>query len=300
MLRVAGSTPVTSTSSKSPILVTYTSLNFTFYFWSLRFIWFLDIVSGFGYCSFMKPNLHIITGGSRGLGLGMATYFVERGDTVVSIQRTKDSAFQKIQTFSIDLSQRFSAQELFNSIFTNISLSDFYQISLINNAGMIEPISPTSRISESFAERNIALNLTAPILLTSEFLKQTEKHNGKRIVFNVSSGVARNPKQNWAVYSAAKAGLEAFSVAVQKELGEASQSKVITFDPGIMDTTMQAEIRNSSEEDFPELKRFIAFKENGDLLDPQRVGKIAAQVILGEIAGEQTYVSIGELLSAGH
>jgi benzil reductase ((S)-benzoin forming) len=274
--------------------------SFTFCFWSLRFIWLLDIVNGFSYCSFMKPNLHIITGGSRGLGLAMAKFFVERGDTVVSVQRTKDSAFPKIQTFSIDLSQRFSAQELFNSIFTNISLGDFHQIALINNAGMIEPISPTSRISESFAERNIALNLTAPILLTSEFLKQTEKHNGKRIVFNVSSGVARSPKQNWAVYSAAKAGLEAFSIAVQKELADNPLSKVITFDPGIMDTTMQAEIRNSSEDDFPDLKRFIAFKENGELLDPHRVGKIAAQVILGEIAEEQTHVSIGELLSAGH
>lgn len=63
---------------------------------------------------------------------------------------------------------------------------------------------------------------------------------------------------------------------------------------------MQEKIRSSSESDFPELKRFIGFKENGELLDPSRAGKIAAQVVLGEVAAMQSHVSIEELISAGH
>jgi benzil reductase ((S)-benzoin forming) len=248
----------------------------------------------------MKQNLHIITGGSRGLGFEMAKFLADKGDRVISLSRTNDLIHHKIKTIRIDLSKSFSSAELFDSIIAENSLNNFDQLSLINNAGMIDPISPAKRVDKDLVEHNIALNLTAPILLAGEFLKRTEGHTGKRVVFNVSSGVARRPKISWSVYSAAKAGLEAFSAAVQKELSSDANAKVITFDPGIMDTAMQERIRSSSEADFPELKRFIGFKENGELLDPSRAGRIAARVVLGEIANNQPHVLMEELISAGH
>lgn len=248
----------------------------------------------------MKQNLHIITGGSRGLGLEMAKFLADKGDRVISLSRTKASIHPKIKIIAIDLSKSFSPDELFESILAEASLTDFDQLSLINNAGMIDPIVPAKRVDKDLVEHNVALNLIAPILLTGEFLKKTEGHSGRRVVFNVSSGVARRPKVSWSVYSAAKAGLEAFSAAVQKELSGDANAKVITFDPGIMDTAMQACIRSSSEADFPELKRFIGFKESGELLDPSRTGRIAAKVVLGEIANGQPHVSIEDLVKAGH
>ena len=42
-------------------------------------------------------------------------------------------------------------------------------------------------------------------------------------------------------------------------------------DPGLVDTKMQKEIRNSTEKEFPEVKRFKGFKDDGHLVSPNIV-----------------------------
>ena len=50
-------------------------------------------------------------------------------------------------------------------------------------------------------------------------------------------------------------------------------SKIVAFAPGVVDTNMQAQIRETNKEDFTNLDRFIALKEEGKLLSPEYVAK---------------------------
>ena len=50
-------------------------------------------------------------------------------------------------------------------------------------------------------------------------------------------------------------------------------SKIVAFAPGVVDTNMQAQIRETNKEDFTKLDRFIALKEEGKLLSPEYVAK---------------------------
>ena len=49
--------------------------------------------------------------------------------------------------------------------------------------------------------------------------------------------------------------------------------KIVAFAPGVVDTNMQAQIRETNKEDFTKLDRFIALKEEGKLLSPEYVAK---------------------------
>ncbi len=49
--------------------------------------------------------------------------------------------------------------------------------------------------------------------------------------------------------------------------------KIVAFAPGVVDTNMQSQIRETNKEDFINLDRFIALKEEGKLLSPEYVAK---------------------------
>ena len=90
-------------------------------------------------------------------------------------------------------------------------------------------------------------------------------------VLNISSGAALKPKAGWAMYCAAKAGNEMFFHVLAAQYEDNPHVEVANVNPGIMDTQMQASIRSASEEQFPELARFIGFKDEGKLVQPETV-----------------------------
>jgi benzil reductase ((S)-benzoin forming) len=245
----------------------------------------------------MNKNLHFITGGSKGLGAGIAHALAKRGDSVISLSRTPGEPHAKIRDYHVDLSAPLSAHALFDRILVDYPLSDYNQISLINNAGRVEPITQAVNLVDETVLKNIHVNLHSPIVLMTEFLRRTQSHPGSRMILNVSSGVAQRPKASWSVYSAAKAGLEAFSIALQKEHSDQPKTRIVIFNPGIMDTEMQAQIRSSSEKDFPEVSRFIGFKHSGDLRSPKTVGAAVARLVLGTVGADKDVISVDELLA---
>lgn len=153
---------------------------------------------------------------------------------------------------------------------------------LINNAGIIGPIAPLASAEPREWHRNIAINLEGVFLTCHYALPAMLERRWGRIV-NVSSGAARGTTASWSAYSAAKAGVEALTTVLSKEVGD-SGVHVNAVRPGIVDTDMQVEIRGSTEEEFgpDNVQRFRGYKERGLLRQPADPARLILWLLSSE------------------
>jgi NAD(P)-dependent dehydrogenase (short-subunit alcohol dehydrogenase family) len=113
------------------------------------------------------------------------------------------------------------------------------------------------------------VNLEAPMLLTSAFLRGTKAWPCSRKVLNISSGLGRRAMASQAAYCAAKAGMDHFTRCVAlEEAGRPNGAKVCSLAPGVIDTDMQQELRSADAAQFPDIGSFIGMKEKGALTSP--------------------------------
>jgi NAD(P)-dependent dehydrogenase (short-subunit alcohol dehydrogenase family) len=109
---------------------------------------------------------------------------------------------------------------------------------VINNAGIIGPLSLVADLPAEEWKRTLEVNLLGPVWLCREAVPYLRQTNGR--VLNISSGVAVHPTPIASAYGSAKAALLHFSKVLSMEEPTLT---VISFYPGEVDTPMQAEIR---------------------------------------------------------
>jgi benzil reductase ((S)-benzoin forming) len=120
----------------------------------------------------------------------------------------------------------------------------------------------------------ITINLTAPMILTNSFLSHYQSSINSKMIINISSGASRKEYDGWAGYSTSKAGLERFSLIVQKEQALQNQNvKVYAVSPSVIDTKMQTEIRHANIQNFSQLEKFINLKNQNELEKPEDIAK---------------------------
>ena len=216
----------------------------------------------------------IITGGSRGLGLGLAKEYHKNGYRIISISRSKLKKFYAFEQYQCDISDVKKIEEIMIEIFSHLDKSQTKNIILINNAGTLGTVNTIEHIEPSDINYTIGVNLTAPLVFSSQFIKLTKTWSCKKQLFNISSGAAINPYESWAMYCSSKAGLDMMTKVVSKEQKELKNGvSVVSIYPGIVDTDMQSKVRNTPKENFKSVQRFIDFYEHGDLFTPKQVAE---------------------------
>ncbi|WP_026672531.1 (S)-benzoin forming benzil reductase [Alkalihalobacterium bogoriense] len=230
----------------------------------------------------------IITGASRGLGSALTSTFIEAGNHLYCIARSKNEELIqhaktkncRIDWFQVDLSDSLVVESTMKSIFEQIWKQDVDELVLINNAGIVQPIKRAERCTAEEVQTHFHVNLVAPIILTATFIKSSLSFNGTKQVINISSGAGKHPISGWSAYCSAKAGLDLYSRTVALEQSEATYPvKVMSFSPGIIDTDMQSDIRSSSKDDFAQIETFIDYKQSGRLQTPLQVASIIKKVL---------------------
>ncbi|UOE95459.1 (S)-benzoin forming benzil reductase [Alkalihalobacillus sp. LMS39] len=230
----------------------------------------------------------IITGASRGLGAALTSTFIEAGNHLYCIARSKnEELIQRAKTencridwFQVDLNDSLVVESTMKSIFEQIWKQEVDELVLINNAGMIQPIKRAERCTAEEVETHFHVNLVAPIVLTANFIKSSLSFNGAKQVINISSGAGKHPISGWSAYCSAKAGLDLYSRTVAMEQTEAPYPvKVLSFSPGIIDTDMQSDIRSANKDDFAQIEKFIDYKQSGQLQTPFQVASIIKQIV---------------------
>ena len=232
----------------------------------------------------MKEKILIITGGSKGLGFGLATEYHKKGYRVISISRSKIQKFYSLEQYQCDLSKTETIEAVLNEIFTHLDKNNTSNITLINNAGDLGTINTVDKLTADEISYPIKVNLIAPLVLNSIFIKLTNNWECKKQIFNISSGAAVNAYESWAMYCSSKAGIDMMTKVISKEQKDLEHGvSIVSIYPGIVDTEMQAEARNAPRENFKSVQRFIDFYEHGDLYTPKQV---AEKIYNLDISGE--------------
>ena len=155
---------------------------------------------------------------------------------------------------------------------------------LVNNAGVLQPIGPLETEEISLVARAVAVNVAAPLMASAAFVAAT-RDTGDRRILHISSGAGTKAYAGWSVYCATKAALDHHARAVA--LDRTPRLRISSVAPGTVDTDMQSEIRATTAEQFPDHDRFVAMKRDGRLRSPEQVGRAAVELLLSDEFGKE-------------
>jgi 3-oxoacyl-[acyl-carrier protein] reductase len=185
----------------------------------------------------------IVTGGSRGLGLGIACRLCAEGYRVIALARKESDQLraamrqfesthtEALQFFPFDLAKTEDIAQLVKKL-----RKEFGPIyGLVNNAGAgfdgTLALMPNSRIEEL-----VRVNTISPIILTKYVVRHMIADGGGRIV-NVASIVGSTGYSGLSVYAATKASLIGLTRSLAREVGRMGVN-VNAVAPGFVDTEM--------------------------------------------------------------
>jgi 3-oxoacyl-[acyl-carrier protein] reductase len=195
----------------------------------------------------------LVTGGSRGIGLGIVRKLTEVGFRAIAVARKESTeltaALEEIEPKNpgslrfvpFDLADLEGIADLVKTL-----RKDFGPIyGLVNNAGIsVEGSLALMPISQM--ERLVRLNTLSPMVMTKQVVRAMMADGGGRIV-NIASIVASTGYSGLSVYSATKASLIGFTRSLAREVGRMNVT-VNAVSPGFVDTDMTNALKDEHRE----------------------------------------------------
>ena len=206
----------------------------------------------------------LITGASRGIGRQIAIDIAKKGNKVIAnYNKSKEQAesLQKennnIETYQADISKRKNVQEMIEYTIKKYGRIDV----LINNAGVSETKLFTE-VTDNDWERMINNNLYSAFCVTQEVAKNII-HQKDGCIINISSIWGMVGASCESIYSITKAGIDAMTKSLAKELGP-SNIRVNSIAPGFINTDMN---RKYNEKEIESIKEEIPLEKIGKTVD---------------------------------
>lgn len=157
-------------------------------------------------CADMTGRVVVVTGGTRGIGKGIAEAFLDAGAVVVVCGRTAPESSHdsdRQPTFiAVDIRDPDQARAMIDAVVERFGRLDV----LINNAGGSPPADSASA-SPRFTAAIIQLNLVAPMIVSGLANAVMQKQETGGSIINIGSLCGMRPSPGTAAYGAAKAGL---------------------------------------------------------------------------------------------
>jgi len=210
----------------------------------------------------------LVTGGSRGLGLGIARKLASEGFRVIAVARRSSDDLAKamqdcgdaIKFWPFDLGDVPGIGELVPAI--RKEFGPLY--GLVNNAAIgTSGMLATMRVAD--IERTVQLNTVSPMVLTKHVVRgmMIDGGGGGRIV-NISSIVSSTGFSGLAVYGATKASLVGFTKSLAREVGPLGIT-VNAVAPGFVDTAMTDGLEGAQREQIVRRSPLKRLAETGDV-----------------------------------
>jgi uncharacterized oxidoreductase len=188
----------------------------------------------------------LVTGGTSGIGLGIAEAFLQSKSRVIVCGRNKEKLsaikdkFPDMTVLPCDVGDAQQRKKLATEVLQNFPSLDI----LVNNAGIQRYIDLKKGYDElKSGEDEIAINFIAPVELTSLFIGHLMKRPSAAII-NVSSGLGFMPMPNTPIYSATKAAIHTYTLVLRQQFKD-TPVRVIEIVPPMVDTDLNKEGRNA-------------------------------------------------------
>ena len=209
----------------------------------------------------------LVTGASRGIGREIAQNLAKKGNIVIANYNKSEEKAQNLQKenqnieiYKADVSKREEVKQMVEYVLNKYGKIDV----LVNNAGISENKLFTDVTDEDW-QKMINTNLYSAFCVTQEVLPNMI-HNKSGCIINISSIWGIVGASCETVYSIAKAGIDAMTKSLAKELGP-SNIRVNSIAPGIIDTDMN---KNLSSQDIDNIKNEIPLEKVGRTIDISR------------------------------
>ncbi|EAR22131.1 SDR family oxidoreductase [Nitrococcus mobilis] len=227
-------------------------------------------------------ELAVVTGGGTGIGRAMVQRLAAGGLTVLAIGRRSgplealaQARPDRVETRAADVATPEGREQVAEAV------AGRRVRYLLHNAGVLEPVRPLAAVGLEEWRYAQAVNVEGPLFLTQRLLPSL---SGGRIL-HISSGAAHYPLAGWGAYCTAKAALYMLYQVLDMEL-RSHGIAVGSVRPGVVDTPMQALIREQDSERFPEVERFRELERTGGLESPDTVADFVWQLLTRTTADE--------------
>lgn len=167
----------------------------------------------------LNDKVSIVTGGSKGIGFGIAKALAEAGSDIILVardQKNLDRARQEIattgrsvQTCAFDMNKVELIEDMFDGIIRNAGEVDI----LVNNAGVTRR-APAEKISAEDWDIVLNLNVTAVFTLCRAFARQRIKNGKGGKIINIASLMSETVREDNAPYAASKGAIRQLTKAL--------------------------------------------------------------------------------------
>ena len=228
----------------------------------------------------------VVTGHSRGLGSAIQAELRRREIRVLGISRSAaPDPGLRLQEVALDLSNADALDAWLATPLLEDFLIGASGVLLVNNAGVLQPVGPLETQEPAVVSRAVAINVGAALALSAAVVNRSPEAKERRIL-HVSSGAARNAYSGWSVYCATKAALDHHARAVA--LDRSPGVRIASVAPGVIDTAMQEEIRETADDLFRDREKFVKMKEEGSLRTPADAARALVELLLSPDFGKDT------------
>ena len=190
----------------------------------------------------LDNKMSIVTGGSKGIGFGIAKALAEAGSDIVLVARDKTNLARareelaetgrNIRTWSFDMSNVEGIDQMFDSVIKDTGGVDV----LINNAGAIRR-GPAETITTEDWNIVLNLNVTAVFTLCCNFARERIQSGKKGKIINIASLLSETVREDTAPYAASKGAIRQLTKALAVDWAK-YEINVNAIGPGFIQTDL--------------------------------------------------------------
>lgn len=239
----------------------------------------------------------IVTGGSRGIGAAIVRRLARAGYDLVVTYRSDEAAAERVAASVAGTGSR--VEPVRADLATDLGIHAPFDVAaerfgrldaLVNNAGVSTRYAPLADTPAEEIRQTIEVDFVAAVLSARLAVQEFQRTGAAGVIVNVTSGAATlGSPGEYTHYAAAKAGLDAFTMGLGKEVGPQG-IRVVGVAPGLVDTDL-----HSTTGDEGRVERMAPGIPLRRAADPDEIAA-AVEWLLGPDAG---YVTATTLRVAG-
>ncbi|KAF0433385.1 NADP-binding protein [Gigaspora margarita] len=240
----------------------------------------------------------IVTGASRGIGRATTLQLLQHfNSNVIAVARSNQDLCDlknhaenvlgmkgRLETVTGDITEEHIIEEVVKKCLEQWGRID----GIIANAGVLDPMGNFADINLQEWKRHFDVNFFSNISLIQKSIPYLRTSKGR--IITISTGVAAFAHQSWSPYCTSKAALHMLTKCIAVEEPDIVSVSIL---PGVVDTTMQANIREQglkAQMKQTDYQRYIDLYESKTLVHPDEPGRVLAALVVGgatqEMSGE--------------